>query len=151
MVLRDLGENYEIFLAAPFEKCETDGRNFSFYENLRDRLLEEINKKLYLPHKHLVDEMNPYPIVQEKIFNAELVLVDIGIPSDAAGMMIDIATNSMTGLGVFYKNEDYTPGQDLILDSAIELSLLPVLVLDDLKEKGVEQLSTLVVKAYNAL
>ena len=112
-------ERYEIVLAAPFEDCETDGHKFPFYEKL-EHSLSMFEKRLFLPHKQLARLDNPFPVAEEAIRGSELVLIDTGIHSDAAGMMLQTAIDYSKPIISFRDLFDpYDGKSDRILEGAL--------------------------------
>ncbi|MEK6859648.1 MAG: hypothetical protein AABX54_02425 [Nanoarchaeota archaeon] len=115
-------ERYEIVLAAPFEKCETDGRRFFFYERL-EHCLVLCQKRLFLPHKQLAKLENPNPVAESVIRESELVLADIGIPSIAAGIMLQMGIDYAKPIISFRNfNDPYDGRSDEYLEGALGIA-----------------------------
>jgi len=112
-------DRYHIFLACPFETCETDGHRFPFYEKLA-HTLESFEKRLFLPHKELLGLKYPAQVADIAISRAELVLCDTGIPSCAAGIMLQTAFDRHKPVISFRNLDDPYDGiNDRILERAL--------------------------------
>ncbi len=64
MSREDYNSRFEVVLAAPYERCETNGERFDFYGQIADSLID-LRKRLFLPHKEIKRNLTKEELFQE--------------------------------------------------------------------------------------
>ncbi len=87
-------KEFDITLAAAFEPEEKGASKFPFYNDI-GRVVESFGKTIFLPHKEIDLDWEPrkiYDVANRIVIpSSDLVLCYSGLPSTAAGIMIEHA------------------------------------------------------------
>ncbi len=144
---------FDIFLASVFEDSEFESwkvckkRKLKFNNNIEKELIK-IKKRIFLPYKELRALSQPCFMAGIAISRTDLVLVDLGIPSCAVGMMFQMAVNNFSRVISFQDLNDPYHRDNPQLEGVLEKYCLERLYFNK-DEEGLEKIMESIKKFYD--